>query len=237
MGLWGPAAESWKIAARLPDLPASEVELPGLEALAIRQRLDLQAAATEVQALAGTLNLTGYTRFPFSTGVHTERESDRDGPINIGPHLEGQIPIFDQGRAKVAGAQAMLRQGMQKYAALAVQVRGEVRRARNRLVAQRAKADYYRRVVIPLRQRASAQTQLEYNGMQIGIFHLLTAKQEEINAGGEYIEALREYWLARTDLEKAVGGRLKGEIGEHAPATQPNDGTMPAPSQAPHHHH
>ena len=41
---------------------------------------------------------------------------------------------------------------------------------------------------------------------------LLRAKQDEVNAGREYIEALRDYWVARAELEKAVGGSLEGKL-------------------------
>ena len=44
--------------------------------------------------------------------------------------------------------------------------------------------------------------------MLVGVFQLLVAKRDEIDAGRGYIEALRDYWIARTDLERAVGGEL-----------------------------
>jgi cobalt-zinc-cadmium efflux system outer membrane protein len=67
---------------------------------------------------------------------------------------------------------------------------------------------YYHNVVLPLRQRIVDESQLYYNGMLIGVYELLLAKQNQINAGREYIETLRDYWIARSDLERAVGGRL-----------------------------
>jgi outer membrane protein TolC len=33
-----------------------------------------------------------------------------------------------------------------------------------------------------------------------------------VNAGREYVEALRDYWVARAELEKAVGGSLNGKL-------------------------
>jgi cobalt-zinc-cadmium efflux system outer membrane protein len=41
-------------------------------------------------------------------------------------------------------------------------------------------------------------------------YDLLLAKQNEILAERGYIGALRDYWIARADLERAVGGRLGG---------------------------
>ena len=44
--------------------------------------------------------------------------------------------------------------------------------------------------------------------MFVGVFDLLQAKQSEINAGREYVKTLQDYWIARTRLERDVGGRL-----------------------------
>jgi cobalt-zinc-cadmium efflux system outer membrane protein len=67
--------------------------------------------------------------------------------------------------------------------------------------------------VLPLRHRIVEQTQLEYNAMQVGVFPLLQAKQAEIDAGREYVEALQQYWLQHVELERAAGGRLQQDSG------------------------
>lgn len=103
----------------------------------------------------------------------------------------------------------MYRQSEARFRALAVKVRSEVRRARNHMLSARARVEYYRKVLLPLRGTIVEQTQLEYNAMLVGVFQLLQAKQAEIEAGRGYIEALRDYWIARAELEHAVGGRLQ----------------------------
>jgi cobalt-zinc-cadmium efflux system outer membrane protein len=97
-------------------------------------------------------------------------------------------------------------------------------------------ANYYRQVVIPLRHQIVEQNQLQFNAMQIGVFELLQSKQAEIDAGREYVEALKDYWMARAELERAVGGAFDNV----APTTQPTDSTStPATQPAGHenHHH
>jgi len=98
----------------------------------------------------------------------------------------------------------------------------------------RALAEHYWNVLLPLRVQVLQQTQLEYNAMVTGVFQLLTAKRDEIDAGRGYIESLRDYWLARTDLESAVGGDLA--LAEPPPASAlppaPEGGDMPE-----QHHH
>ena len=123
--------------------------------------------------------------------------------------------------------------------ALAIEIRSQVRAARNRMAAVRARADYYRRVVLPLRAKVVDQTQLQFNGMFASVFQLLQAKQAQIDAGREYLESLRNYWIARSELEKAAGGSLKG-LSLDSPSTMPAaTQPMPAPTDAqpkPHQH-
>jgi cobalt-zinc-cadmium efflux system outer membrane protein len=45
--------------------------------------------------------------------------------------------------------------------------------------------------------------------MLLSVFQLLLAKQAEVDAYRRYIEAVRDYWIARVELERAAGGTLK----------------------------
>jgi hypothetical protein len=46
--------------------------------------------------------------------------------------------------------------------------------------------------------------------MLVGTFQLLQAKQAEIESGVEYITTLRDYWVARSQLEQVQSGRATG---------------------------
>ncbi|MCH8332767.1 hypothetical protein IIC65_02445, partial [Candidatus Sumerlaeota bacterium] len=105
------------------------------------------------------------------------------------------------------------RRRRQRYYALAIEVRSAARVSWDRLQSARSRAIYHRDFVVPLHVRIVEQTQLQYNAMQIGAQRLLLAKQNEIEAGLNYIESLRAYWLARVQLERILSGRLNGEDG------------------------
>ncbi len=62
--------------------------------------------------------------------------------------------------------------------------------------------------MVPLRERVVALSQEQYDAMLIGAYQLLAVKTAETAAYRGYLEATRDYWLARVDLERAVGGRL-----------------------------
>jgi cobalt-zinc-cadmium efflux system outer membrane protein len=160
-------------------------------------------------------------------GVHYEH--DVDPSHSIGPSLELALPIFDQGQGKIAKGRAILEQKRFEYRALAVDIRSQVRSTYARLRAARAQAERYRDVILPLEANILHRTQLQYNGMFIGVFQLLQAKRSQIEAGRSYIEHLRDYWIARSDLDQAVGGRL--EAGP--PTTEPTTRPMAQPATAP----
>ena len=208
MGTWGEMA-GWRVAAQLPALPSSDGSLEGLEGMAVAQRLDLAAAQAETEALAAQVPVARFSQFPeLRAGVHFEREPE--GTRTTGPAVELALPLFDRGQHAVARTRAQLRQAQDRHAALAASVRSEVRVARGKLVAARQLVDYYRDVVLPRRRRIVEQTQLELNAMLIGVYQLLQAKQAEVSAQRDYISAQRDYWIARAELERAIGGPLAG---------------------------
>lgn len=238
MAVWGEQTD-WSVAGRLPDLPAGEVRPQGLETLAILQRQDLAAARGEVLAQARLYGFTVDTRFFAQADLGTEGERETDGQWRIGPTISVPIPLFDQGQAAIPRAAAVLRQSQDRYAALAVDIRSQVRAARARMFNARTAAQFYHDEVIPTQQHYLEQAQLHYNGMFISVFQLLQAKRDEIDVAAQYIQALRMYWSSRAELERAVGGRLPA--GEPViPATQPaslltNPGTS-NPARPEHHH-
>lgn len=206
MGVWGHET-NWELAPRLKDLPPAEMDLEDFESLAVSQRLDLLVAKQEVEAAARALPLARSGAIgEIDVGVHREREPG--GETTTGPAIEVPIPVFNRGRAAKARAEALLRQRQERYAALAVEVRSEVRSARNQVFVARKKAISYRDVILPRRSRIVTFSQRQYNFMLIGAFQLLLAKQHEIQAHLGYIEALRDYWIARSELERAIGGSL-----------------------------
>ncbi len=228
MGLWGRRL-AWTMPNRLASLPAGDPAPDELEGQALSRRLDLVAARQDIETAARSLGYDRTFRFVPEVGVGVHYEHDVDPSHSIGPSLELALPIFDQGQGKIAKGRAILEQKRFEYRALAVDIRSQVRSAYARLRAARAQAERYRDVILPLEANILHRTQLQYNGMFIGVFQLLQAKRSQIEAGRSYIEHLRDYWIARSDLEQAVGGRL--EAG--SPTTEPTTRPMAQPATAP----
>ena len=231
MGLSGAEA-TWEIIEAFPGLPQTEPSLDELEALAVSQRLDLAAARQETRILERAVSLARFGVIPeVAVGGLVEQEPDR--PRSAGPTFEFEVPVFDQQLAGLARAKAQLRQSQHRVAAMERQVRSDVRLARERLLAARRAVEYYRDTMIPLHEEIVALSQQHYNYMLLGVYSLLQAKQDEVITRRNSIEALRDYWIARSDLERAVGGRLAVAA---ATTYAPAEPTTPA-HEAPHHHH
>jgi cobalt-zinc-cadmium efflux system outer membrane protein len=208
MGVFGTRTQ-WRIAPRLPELPADEPPLDHLEMRAIDQRLDLAALRQEVQTLTYALRLVEQGRFVGALAIGADvARLKSSGQIAVGPRAEIELPLFDQRQAAIARLEALLRLSEARLHARAVEARSEVRSARDRVVLTRRVAKHAKEVMIPLRERVVRLSQEQYDAMLLGVYQLLAAKQAEVTAYREYIEAIRDYWLARSDLERAVGGRL-----------------------------
>ncbi len=208
LGLWGSEA-NYSLPDRLPDLPASAANLPNIEELALRQRLDLQASRLSIFAEAREFVLDGYDQgelFGYRRGEVTLSEADyfADGTRS----RDIRVPMFDRQQARRDPRLLPYVQSVDRYGELAVAARSEARQAYLGYRTAYDVARHYRDTIIPLRKEISEENLLRYNGMLISVFELLADAREQITSVTNYIEAQREFWTAETDLRLAltVGG-------------------------------
>jgi cobalt-zinc-cadmium efflux system outer membrane protein len=207
MGLFGSDTE-WAIEERLPDVAPEPVRAAEVERDAIARSIDLGHAKQRIATVGERLGYDRATALIPSTEIGASAEKESDEPWGIGPSVSVPIPIFDQGQARIARASAELRRAQHEYHAIAVRIRATSRALVERVRGAGDRALYYRDIVLPLHERIVSEAQLQYNAMQVGIFDLLRDRQEQIEAAVEYVEILREYWMARADLLHLMSGRL-----------------------------
>jgi outer membrane protein TolC len=213
MGLWGEDAARFRLPERLPDLPAAARELENAEQLALEQRLDVRGARRDADSLAKSLGLMRVTRFMNSLELGIARVDESPSPTKRGYTLGFEIPLFDWGQGRVAGAEARYMQAVSRITEAAVNARSEVRESYTGYRTAYDLAKHYRDEVVPLRKRISEEVLLRYNGMLASVFELLSDSREQVLAVSSYIEALREYWLADAELRAAMTGRNAGRQG------------------------
>ena len=207
MGLWGEDT-NWKLSPGLPDVPQEDLSVRGLETLAVTQRYDLAAAKAELVSAVRAARLEKTFRWIGALDFGVDSERDTDSQTITGPTLRLQLPIFNQGQARLVRSEAVLRRAYDKFEQEAVEIRSEVRELRDKLISKRDIAQFYRDQLLPTRRQIRDQTQLLYNAMIVSPLELFTARRLEVNAERGYVEAKRDYWVARTELERTVGGSL-----------------------------
>ena len=207
MGL--PASQDqWQLAGGLPAPLANEDDLDTLQKLASESRLDVAAARKNADAIASAYGLERSTRLLGPIELSYERERETDGSRLIGPGLSVAIPIFNWGTGRVTRAKAQLDLAEADLAAKELDASNEVKAAHAAVRSAKALVERYRDGLIPQREAVVDQMQLEVNFMLIGVFELLAAKQQQYDAYSGYLDAVRDYWLARTELTRAVGRKL-----------------------------
>jgi cobalt-zinc-cadmium efflux system outer membrane protein len=209
LGLSGDQTK-WTATGALPDLPATAPSLDELEAHAVAASLELVESNARV---TGAANRAGDTRVrawlpELGVGVSV---IDRDGKFEVGPAVRLGIPLLDQSRGQRARAEAELERDERVRDAVAVELRARARAARVAALAAHAEARHVREIVLPLRQQIVDETLKHYNAMDADPFQLIVARRDLVEAGHEYLEALRRYWRAMTEVTALERGVSLGD--------------------------
>ena len=212
LGLFGRDT-GWRVEGPLPQPAANLGELEHLESRAIRASLELAATRSTLEAAARRVGLASTEG--WLPQLHLAARAEHDGQYwAVGPALSGSLPLFNRQQGSVIAQQAELDQLRERYTAAAVTIRAATRAARAKALASEQRARRYREQLLPLREQVLAQTLLEYNAMQVGVFQLLAARRQQIEAQRAYVGTLREYWRARATLEQLLAGRLAGTLAQ-----------------------
>lgn len=209
LGLSGEQTK-WTATGRLGDLPAAAPALDQLEATAVTASLDLAAGRARA---AGAENLAGAERVRAvlpQVGVGVSVHDEGHG-TSIGPLLQIGIPLFDWRSGERMRANAAVRRAGHELIATAVELRASARVVRVTALAAYQEVRHLQSIVMPLRQQILDETLKHYNAMDADPFALLLARAGLVDAGVQYLDALRRYWnaiAAVTALERGVAIEL-----------------------------
>ena len=193
MGLWGAQTAfrlPERLPERLPDLPAQARELPDIERIAIAQRLDAQGARLAAAHTASNLGQTRSTRFINVLELGLSYNTSNEGWTERGWEIGFELPLFDWGTARVAKAESIYMQAVNRAAETAINARSEVREAYGAYRSAWDIARHHRDEIVPLRQRILEENVLRYNGMLIGVSELLADARAQIASVNAAIDAL-----------------------------------------------
>lgn len=181
--LMGVPAERLPAAtAGLPTLPDALPDAAELRRAAWLNRADARRAEAALKA-----------ENPFGTPARN-------------PEYADVLPLVSPARvlrteARVPKAEIEVLEVRQRIAA-------EIGDAEARLRTAHAKAVKLQALVLPAKAELVDEALKHYNGMLIGVYELLDAKRGELAKQREYFAAVRDFWVAYFDLERAAGGTL-----------------------------
>ena len=124
-----------------------------------------------------------------------------------GPILDLELPIFDQGQGEIAKLTAQYRQAQRELEAMAVNVRSEVREARDQLIAARDLTSYIGKRLLPTQQKALNLTLQQYNFMLKGAYDLVARQAKRSRRGAQLHRSLARL----LDRARRAGTRRGGK--------------------------
>jgi outer membrane protein TolC len=214
----------FKLPSRLPTLPAHPLTMKTVEQTALDRRLDLQSERANLKVLAKSYGLTKSTRFinvleggyadKFTKDKNTGERSWEPGFT-----LTFEVPIFDFGEARLRQAEERYMQAVNRLAQDVIEARSQARESYKAYRSAYGVAADYQKKLLPLRSSISDELMLQFGAMQVDVFTLLTDARQKIAANRAAVDALRDYWLASTDLTAALYGvSMAPETNRPAPA-------------------
>lgn len=234
MGLSGEDAGRWQTPDRLPFPDGDEPDLDGLLSRSRNERLDLAAGRLQVSMLESGQNLERRWRWLGTVELDYQWERKRDGSRLRGPGLVLELPLFRQGQPRLLRAEAAVTRATAELALRELEVEHRVRSGHAELEALREILATNEDVIVPQRAAVVARELERYNFMLIGAFDLIAARAQEYQSYADFIAALRDYWLARTQLAHAIGGPLPTIATRPAPDLE---GGTAGVDDADHDHH
>ena len=207
LGLLGEQA-AWQIATDLPPPSDEMLSYAEIRQAAEKNSLDLAMARATLLQVAEEEGITNVTSILPELHLGVEGEREPDGTWVVGPMIEFPLPLFDWGQAERAIARSAVRRASDMYVATAVKLDAAARLTARRLELTGRQAADYAETMLPLQKEMTRETQLHFNAMQLGVFQLLAAKKEELAVQRQYINALRNFWIAQAEAEHLMNGRM-----------------------------
>lgn len=241
MGVTGKAAE-WTAEESLPLPVAQEDDVTVLHQLAAANSLELLSAAKGAEVAAGAARMARRFRLLGTTWVGFDREREVDRSVIRGPVLDLELPIFNQGGARVARAEARRSLAEARLQLARLATANNIDSAAERVKVMRDVVALYREALVPAREAVARGSQLEQNYALIGEFEVLQSRAQEYDAYQGLLEAVLDYWLARIELSRLVGSRIPSdaEIRRGTPTLYELEGRSASSEEdEPHsaHHH
>ena len=182
----------------------------------IRDRLDLNPDfsrwRTEIQRREAALELARSLSLPdvsVRLGVRHFQETD-DSAVVAG--VEIPLPFFDRNQGGIREAHANLAKTRQESRAADIEAHTVLYETLQRLNASHEEAVTLRDEILPGATGAFEAVESGYREGKLNLMQVLDAQRALFFVRRQYLQALELYHIARSDLERLVGGPLKSSL-------------------------
>ncbi len=195
--------DDWQVTVRLPTVPDTDPDPVTVEAAAMQQRLDLQAAAKAVDARLRVLATKRRFRWLNQLEFGVFRDKAIGGTSFTGPNAVVEIPLFDQRQSQLLQSDAELRIAMRQLEAAQLAARTRIRLHVAELHAFRQQLQLLdREVFLPARRQVAAQAGA---GVDPAAPDRLRRRQATLADEATWVKVMLEYWRTRSALALAAG--------------------------------
>ncbi|MBP9086579.1 MAG: TolC family protein [Kofleriaceae bacterium] len=210
--------QSWTVSPRLPALPAALAPAAAnAEAMIVVQSLERDSLQREAEAANARLRLARIRSWvpELGVGVSLGRRTmpaTTASEWDIGPAVRVALPLFNWNQGGRAVARTEVARITLAQTAYELELRATFRSALNRQQTTYAQARRVRDTIVPLRNKILSEVLLHYNAMNATAIELLMARRAQTEAGQQYIELLRDYWVAQTVISTMQRGGVTALI-------------------------
>lgn len=209
--------------APLPDRPPRlDLNVAELTEIALRERADLRAARLGEELGTARIRLAQSQRTPNVAGTvrYARERRITDLPPSLGVSSIGQtdnvlrfavavdIPIFNKNQGEIASATGERVQFQRQREFLEATIKRDVALAYGRYRAAAETLVLYTTRIIPTSESNLQSVRAAYNLGEFSVFDIVNEQRRLIESQTGYNEAVRDYYGALSDLERALGTPL-----------------------------
>lgn len=213
LGLYGTEGV-WQLAHQETAVADAAPTQDDIERKAMRASVELSELRARLEGLARRAGLASAEGWipDVALDLHVldgnpdDHDTTGDPELRWGGGVSVRVPLFDRQQGRVAALEAERDALLERYYGAAIAIRSAVRQARARVQSSHARARQYQAVIVPTLRRVTQQTLLQYNAMQVGVFQVLSAKREELDAQLASLDTLREYQSALAEMDALLAG-------------------------------
>lgn len=231
--------------APLPDRPPRlDLTVTEVTGIALRERADLQAARLGEEVgdarirLARSLatpNVAGSVRYSRDKEIFDLPETagggmanDLDNGLTFGVSVE--LPFFNRNQGEIAQASGERMQAARQREFLEATIRRDVALAYRRYRAAAEAFVLYSTQIVPRSQENLRSVRAAYQLGEFSVFDVVNEQRRLIESETGYNEALRDYYTALAELERALGTTIPESGFTPATVSVLPDLNLPRPS-------